>query len=456
MKTFANLEAEQSLLASVLLCHGKGEACDDTFASVRPDELHSPSHQAIYAAMLDVFHQGKPVDFVTVVERLTALGQLEKVGGVSYLLQLGDSLPSAANWRHYKDIVKELSTKRTLARFADYVKKQTADPKLTVDEMLADFANCIDRISLRDVVSNMQHVGTVMVAEFDRMEKAQVGEHEPFGVESGFKCFDECLWGLRPGNLYVIAARPGNCKTNFALNALQHASTTAKKKCAFFSLEMTKEEIARRLMGIAGSVETVDVLTGKALSDSPDMFARWKNNGIFHTSGLYIDDTPAQTAQQILTTCKKLRREHGLDLVVIDYLGKIKPPRPINNPVAEMGERIQAVKNIARTLQVPVLCLAQLNRNIEGKDRDGEALMSDLRGSGEIEQEADVIAFLDLEGDPEQDTRILYMQMLKNRHGRLRNIKFEFLGKFHRLKETAVGVPPSSKPKATQTVMGGG
>ncbi len=440
----SNVEAEICLLGSVLEDRGTKEATDEILTSIKTDYFAEECHQHIFTAMRELHLKGIDIDIVTLTDNLERSGNMSAAGGLGYLTKLTNFVLSSSNYTHYLGIIRDLAQKRKLMRFSKYVEEQTETGKPAA-ELLSDFENCISKMALSGVKNDLQPISAAADKEYQRIIKASQGEYEPFGLRTGFDGLDRALWGLRRGAMYVLAARPGVGKTAFALNVLHHASIKGNKTCAFFSLEMPADQIAQRLYCIGGGLDTTTVLSGKGIENHIDDLNKVRT--ALSNGSLFIDDTCNITPQEVLAKAKKLQRQKGLDLIVIDYLQKMKPPRSLNNPVIETGETAKAIKDIARRLDVPVLAICQPNRQME-RGRDGkaqEALMSDLRGSGEIEQEADVIGFLLTEDPREAEVKKVFLQLAKNRHGGMKNFEYEYTGCTFTFKETGNKTAPAQK-----------
>jgi len=400
--------------------------------------------------MQDIHKAGNNIDVVTIFDYCnTKPGLDEKVGGIAYITQLTERLPSNANWRYYVQTIQEYAALRTFEKFGEYIKETTKSGKLSAGDLLADIEGVFAKLNRKQIKNDLVPIAKGMEKELERQAAAAEGKGSAFGIKTGFAEFDKCIWGMKAGQLIVIAGMAGGGKTAFALNTLWNVAVREQKSCAFFSLEMSEEEICRRFYSIGGNVDSYKVLSGEAYKT--DKEALRKTADILAASKLFIDDTTNQTPQAILAKAKKIQRKQGLDLVVIDYLQKIRPPRNLNNSVTEIGEIARACKDMARILKCPVLCLAQPNRAIAKDQKVREFQMQDLRGSGEIEQEADIIAFLKTDDPKENEVKTVYLQMAKHRAGRLMNFEFKFTGKFMKFEEKNAAL---AKPKKEAAIQG--
>lgn len=434
-----NLEAEKFILGCLMANEASDEISETVFYKLNQNDFYSESNQLIFACMLNIFAKGIKIDFAVVCTTLETKGLLARVGDIEYLIDIAKGVFSTVNFSYHLGIVENFSKLRKIEKFGHYIQEQTKSGK-NGDELLNEAEICLSKLAMLGEKNDLEPISNSIEQEYERIIKASNGEYEAFGVRTGFKNFDNCIWGLRKGHLLILAGRPGGGKTDFALNVLYNAAIKENKKCAFFSLEMDKSSIARRLLSIGSIIDDRNLLNGEGVKEK--LFEIDKAKQALNQNNIYIDHTTNLTPQQILTKCKKMKRQKGLDLLIIDYLQKIRPPRSLNNSVTEIGETARAVKDIARQLEIPILCLCQPNRqqevrnkNNKNDDKIKEVYMSDLRGSGEIEQEADLVAFLRTNDEPEKETKTIFLQIVKNRHGKMINFKFEHVGKIHTFRE---------------------
>ena len=427
--TLYNLEAEKYILGCILLGEGKDEVSDNIFTSLAVRDFHELKHQTLFMIMQGLYNNGLPLDLAGLS------GELQKKGNeaveMQYVIELSMVTYSNANHKHHLATIKDLSSRRLLQSFGSYISKQTDDENKTTSQLMSEAEELLSKLTMRNVKTDLVHVSIPLEKEIDRIKKTVNGEKDTFGLRTGFSKLDYALWGLQDGNMVVIAARPAVGKTAFALNVMHNSAVKYKKTCAFFSLDMPSSEITQRLIGINSGIDSNTLKSGKSsygakldIAKLDDVTAKMKDCKI------YIDDTGDVTVSDILAKSKKLKRTVGLDLIIVDYLQKVKPARDLGNPVIEIGETARGIKNMARQLNVPVIAIAQPNRELDKKS-DGKQknpTMSDLRGSGEIEQEADIIAFMQSDNPPEDVNKKISFQIVKFRNGQAKNIAFDYKG----------------------------
>lgn len=384
-----NLEAEQSLLGCLFI---SPDVCSDIFPLLVSTDFYSLAHQKIYQAMYDNYLKDVAVDYITVSNRLENKGELEEVGGLNYLTDLTNYVPSAANYKNYYQIIKANSVLRQIIS----VSQATINMAFDSDdaEQVLNFAeDGIFKISQAKQNKMLQHVSVGVNEAVDLMEKVSSDPNFNLGVKVGFPTLDRITNGFKPGELIIIAARPGIGKTTLAVNFAVNAALKYKKTVAMFDLEMSTLQVAQRFLCSTGRVP-MDYVKGGTKDDNiwATMFETKK---ILEDSNIYIDDTTSIKPADILSRCRRLKAKSGLDLVIIDYLQLMKAERQTkdNNRQQEVTELTRNIKLAARELGVPILLLSQLNRESE-KRSDHTPMLSDLRESGSIEQDADIVMFI--------------------------------------------------------------
>lgn len=416
-----NLEAEQSVLGALLI---DKDAIVVVSEFLLPEHFYKETHGQIYRAILSLFEKREPIDLVTLSQELKEQGIYEEVGGLSYLTELVNFVPTAANISHYGQIVKDHYTKRQLISVATKVVEKSFDPAGDVKELL-DFAETsIFGISQAHLQQFFLPIKEALVESFDRIEDLQKKGAGLRGVPTGFVDLDNLLAGLQDSNLIILASRPGQGKSALALNIAQYASVHEKLPVGIFSLEMSKEELVDRLLVWQAKVDAWRLKTGR-LEDT-DFERIQEAMGELAEAPLYIDDTPAASILEIRTKARRLQIEKGLRLLIVDYLQLIRG-RNLENRVQEVSEISQSLKNLARELRVPVLAVSQLSRAVEQRGSRRPQL-ADLRESGAIEQDADVVAFLYREDPDNIEETILDIQ--KHRNGKLGQIPLHFIPHF--------------------------
>lgn len=427
-----SLEAEQSVLGAVLI----DSLCLNKVAEIiiSPDYFFLSNHKLIYSAMLEMFTVGEPVDYVTVLERLRLNDKDDESGFKSYLLQLAEIVPSVSNVEFYAEIVRDKYNVRVLMNTAREIIEDAENENLDPSELLNSAEQKIFDIRRGKESKGFQRVNEIIVRTFDRLDELNSQEGlEYSGIPTGIKDLDRVIMGLNKTDLILLAARPGMGKTSFALNIAEYAAINKEKKVAFFSLEMSKEQLTSRMLSTKGQISGQNLRTGK-LSDQ-----EWERlieaGDILSKSQIYIDDTPGITIPEMKA---KLRRLSGVDLVVIDYLQLMSSAKRIDNRVQEISEITRNLKIMAKELDVPVLTLSQLSRASEQRT-DHKPVLSDLRDSGSIEQDADIVMFLYREGyyengevSEESDNNSGECIVAKNRHGETRSIPLHWQGEYMR------------------------
>lgn len=425
-----SIEAEQAVLGACLI---DDDAANSIMNSLVKEDFYLESHQEIYSAMYAIFSRNQPIDYVTLTDELDNGSLLSSVGGLEYITNLTNVLPSAANFKVYVDIVKRDSVLRKIISASKKVIENTYDSG-DKDEAI-DFAEqSIFEIGKEQETSSLVHIGGALsevIKKFDNLSKNKDGIK---GIATGFKDFDAVTNGLQNSDLILLAARPGVGKTSFAMNIVTNAAVKEKKKCAIFSLEMPRTQIAQRSICSVASVSMAKALKGDLSVE--EWKSLWTANKQLTEAGIYIDDSSMNTPMSILSKCRRLKRESGLDLVMIDYLqlmssGKSK----VESRQNEVSEMTRYLKIAARELNVPILVLSQLSRAVEQRKGDHKPQLSDLRESGSIEQDADIVLFIykpDMYNDVvnEDEPGICTLSIAKHRNGELKDIKLRWIGEY--------------------------
>lgn len=417
--------AEQSLLGSILI---DKDSLVEVAEFLRPGHFYSEKHGMVFQAMLDLFESHEPIDIVTLTAQLKKSGTLKSIGGSSYLSDLLNTVPTSAHIMQYGKIIHEHYTKRKLVQAAATITEKAFTEKGAAQEILDIAEKEIFSISSQTVHKDFVPIKDALAASFDRLDELHKQQGSMRGVPSGFVDLDNKLAGMQPANLIILAARPGTGKTAMICNIAQHVAADAKMPVGIFSLEMSKEELVDRLLVSQADIDAWRLKTGK-LSD--DDFTRLSEAmGELAEAPLYIDDTPGINIMEMRTKARRLKVEHGIKLFVVDYMQLADSGRRFDNRVQEVSLISQSMKNLARELQVPVLCCSQLSRAVEQRGRKVPEL-SDLRESGSIEQDADVVMFLYRE-ETEQDNWgkqiITKLRIAKHRNGPLGEIDLIFRG----------------------------
>ena len=380
-------EAEQSVLGAVLL----DSSCLDRIAEILPraEYFHLANHRMIYDAMLEMFTLGQPVDFVTVLDKLKQNPAFDQVNGKTYLLQLAQIVPSVSNVETYAGIVRDKYDIRTLITTARDILEEASEGGDDAATLLDSAEQRIFDIRRGKNMQGLQRINEVIIETFDRLDLLNSPDSDQFkSISTGIRDLDETITGLNRSDLILLAARPGMGKTSFALNIANHVAVKEKKRVAFFSLEMTKEQLASRMLSTEGEVGGTKLRTGKLTEDE---WVRLIEAGdILSKTQIYFDDTPGITVPEMKA---KLRRLKDVDLVIIDYLQLMSGAKRIDNRVQEISEITRNLKIMAKEINVPVITLSQLSRASEQRT-EHRPVLSDLRDSGSIEQDADIVLFL--------------------------------------------------------------
>lgn len=428
-------EAEQSVLGAVLL----DSSCLDLVAEIlpRPEYFYQSNNSMIYSVMLDMFTLGQPVDFVTVLEKLKEQEGFEESGTKTYLLQLAQLVPSIKNVDTYARIVRDKYDVRTLILTAREIVEEASSGGADASTLLDSAEQRIFDIRRGKNMQGLQRLNEVIVQTFDRLDLLNSPESENYrGIPTGIKELDETITGLNKTDFILLGARPGMGKTSFALNIARYAAVKAGRTVAFFSLEMGKEQLCSRLLSTEALVGGTKMRTGKLENDE---WVRLVEAGdILSRANIYLDDTPSITVPEMKA---KLRRLRTVDLVIIDYLQLMTGASRRNdgNRVQEISEITRSLKIMAKELNIPVLTLSQLARDSE-KRTNHRPVLSDLRDSGSIEQDADIVLFLyredyySSENEPGQETDRNSGECIvaKNRHGEAKTVPLHWQGEFMR------------------------
>lgn len=426
-----NLEAEQSVLGAVLVDE---DALIEALEVTLPEDFYKPANATIFEAMLKLFEKQKAVDVLTVSSYLKSNGTLKQVGGVAYLSELVASVPTTAHVKEYAMLIKQTALRRRLISFSgslvEMAYKEGEDINLLLDQAESKFFEITESNIQRD----FQHVSVLLEQTYEKAEELSKNPNSLRGISTGMKSLDNILGGFQKSDLVILAARPSVGKTALALDFGRHVGVHEKKKVGIFSLEMSNLQLMDRLLAMQVGIGLWDLRMGK-LNDKA--FSRLADAmGILSESGIYIDDTPGLSVLEMRTKARKLKAEKGLDMVIVDYLqlmqGNTKESR-----VQEVSEISRFLKNLARELDIPVIALSQLSRAVEQRT-DKIPQLSDLRESGSIEQDADVVLFIHREElyNPETDREgIADLVIAKHRNGPTGRVELFFVKEQARFRE---------------------
>ncbi len=386
-----NLEAEQSVLGSVLY---DSETAADIVTMLAPEDFYSESHKFIFEAMQAVYRQNKPVDLVTLADALETGGTLSQAGGIPYITEITAAVPSAANFMHYAEIVRRDSVMRKLIRASGEI-VETAHSNATAEEAVSFAEKQVFDIGTADERSGLLPLAPSVTEVIDKFQTIQTDKNALRGMPTGFSALDRLLnGGLHKSDLVLIAARPAVGKSTLAMNIVENAALYSGASCAVFSLEMPKVQIAQRLTCSVANVSMTAALNGKlGLTDWENI---WKANKLIEGAKIFVDDSSLVTPPEILSKCRKLKAKSGLDLVMVDYIQLMSGSGRrggSENRQQEISEISRSLKILAKELSVPVIALSQLSRAVESR-KGNRPQLSDLRESGAIEQDADIVMFI--------------------------------------------------------------
>ncbi len=417
-----NVEAEQSILGAILI---DPEAILKITDKLHASDFYREDHRIIYEHMVKLFEKRQPIDLLTLTDALDAAKKLAFVGGATYIATLTGFVNSSAHISSHADIIRNKAMLRKLisagSKITDLGFKEDAESDTILDEAEAALFN----VSQTYLSNNFVPIGTILSESFDRIDELHKNKGMLRGVPTGFKALDTLLGGLQKSDLIILAARPSMGKTSLALNIAENAAIKDGAKVAIFSLEQSKDQLVDRLLSSQAGVDSWKLRSGN-LND--DDFPRiGKAMGILSEAPIFIDDTPGQSALEVRTKARRLQMEHGLDLVVIDYL-QLMQGRITESRQQEVSEISRSLKGVARELNVPVVALSQLSRAVESRP-DKRPMLSDLRDSGAIEQDADVVIFIYRDDYYEKDSEkknIAEILVRKHRNGPVGEVDLYF------------------------------
>ncbi len=425
-----NIEAEQSVLGAVLL---ENEAIATVIENLTPNDFYKEAHKKIFIAMLDLYEKNEPIDLITLTEQLNKKEQLEEVGGASYLSSIVSLVPTSANAKYHSRIVKEKAVIRNLITTATEIITQSYDTDQDVHELLDRAETKIFNISEKMVRQSYVHVKDVLKDTIELVDKLYNKKELITGLPTGFADLDETTTGFHPGDLIVIGARPGMGKTAFCLNIIAHVGIEEKVPIAIFSLEMTKEQIVLRMICSEAEVDSKAVRSGY---HSKEDYRKLVNAaGRLADAPIYVDDA-FNSILDIRAKARRLKAEHGLGLIVVDYLQLMSGVGTYAAREQAISDISRGLKALAKDLSVPVIVISQLNRSCEQRGADKHPIIADLRESGAIEQDADVILFLYREDyyDKNAQKGVADLEIAKQRNGPTKRFNITFLDKYTKFK----------------------
>jgi replicative DNA helicase len=386
--TPANPEAEESVLGALLI---DPDAVIRVASFLRADDFYREKNGWIYQAILDLHERRQPADFITVVDELERRNQLQETGGATYITTLINNTPTAVHVEHYAHIVERTATLRRLIGAAGNIAALAYEEADDLDELVDRAEQLIFSVSERRVRRDLTPVRQIMHGVVDRIDFLHRHKGGILGVPSGFSKIDKLLGGFQKSDLIVLAARPGVGKTSLALNIAVNAAKRHAQRVAFFSMEMSNEQLVQRLLAAETGINQQRLRMGEIEDDEWQMLV--EAAGVLSDTLLFIDDTPAMSALELRTKARRLQAEFGLDLVIVDYLQLMRGEARSENRVQEISYITRSLKSLARELEAPLIAISQLSRAVESRS-DHKPILSDLRESGSIEQDSDIVMFI--------------------------------------------------------------
>ncbi len=428
-----NTEAEEAALGSLLI---DPDAIFKVASFLGPEDFYREKNGWIYDAIGDLHNRREPADFVTLCDELERRGQLEEVGGAAYITSLINAVPTAIHAEYYARIVERTAILRRLISAAGQIAAIAYEEAEDVDEVVDRAEQVLFGVSQRRIARDLVPIKQIIGDYYDRIDYLYQHRGELIGIPTGFPLLDKLLGGLQPSDLIIVAGRPSMGKTSLVLSIAQNAARKFNQRVAFFSLEMSAEQVVQRLISAETGIDSQKLRLGNLEDDEWPLFVQ--ATGILSEAPIFVDDTPSISALQMRTKARRLHAEHGLDLVIVDFLQLMRGDARAENRVQEISSISRALKGLARELNVPVVAVSQLSRAVEAR-HDHLPILSDLRESGSIEQDADVVMFIYREEmyDPDTEKKnIADIIVAKHRNGPTGKIPLFFqkeLAQFHEL-----------------------
>jgi replicative DNA helicase len=416
-------EAEEAVIGSVLI---NPDSYYDVAQFLRAEDFYIHRHRWIWEAFTRLHERRTPIDFLTVTEELEQLDQMTEVGGPAYITALISNVPSSLHAEAYGRIVEQASVRRKMLEAANQIAKLAYQEDITVDSVMDEAEKAVFGVSERRVTRDLQPIQQVLSEYYDRIDQLSQRGEDFFGVPTGFTDLDRLLGGLQASDFIIIAGRPGTGKTAFMLSAAKNAAQIHKKHVAIFSLEMSNEQLVQRLISQETGIDSHRLRTGKLNEDEWPIFTH--SIEVLSDTRIFLDDTPSLTPLQLRAKCRRLHLEYELDLILVDYLQLMTSGSRSENRVQEVSYISRNMKVLARELNVPVLAAAQLSRAVEQRT-DKEPQLSDLRESGSLEQDADIVMFIHRPEMYEKDTlkqHLAQIKIAKHRNGPVGMVELVF------------------------------
>ena len=430
-------EAEEAVVGAVFI---NSEVYYDIAQFLNADDFYIHRHKWIWESFTSLHEQRIPIDLLTVSDELDRRGQLGEIGGPAYLTSLVNQVPSSLNAESYGRIVEGYSVRRKMINAANQIASIAYNERTSVDDVMDEAEKAVFNVSERRLKHDLQPISNVLSDYYDRIDDLAKRPDDIHGVPTGFIDLDKMLTGLQPSDLLIIAGRPGQGKTGFLLSVAKNAALTHRKHVAIFSLEMSNEQVVQRLIAQETGIDSQRLRTGQLREEEWPLFTHAIE--VFGDTHLYLDDTPAITPLQLRTKCRRLHMEFGLDLIIVDYLQLMGGDTRNDNRVQEVSYISRNLKILARELNVPVLAAAQLSRAVEQRS-DKRPVLSDLRESGSLEQDADIVMFIYRPDQYEKDTvkqNVAEIIVAKHRNGPVGSVELVFRGALAKFENAATRV----------------
>jgi len=429
-----NIDAEAALLGSMLIDHS---VIPQAIEMLDEGSFYKDSHRNIYAALIRLFDENKGVDLVTIIEELKKTGSLDSVGGPSYLTSLASGVPTSANFIHYANIVKQKRMLRNLINAATQIVTSAYDPGQDIDSVVDKAEQLIFDVSQKKVSNRFSSLREVIKSSIETIDNLYQRKENITGLATGFRDLDIKTAGLQPSDLIIVAGRPSMGKSALASCIVEHVGVIEKKAVAFFSLEMSKEQLVQRMLCSHARVDAQKVRTGfLSQADWPRLVSA---AGKLSEAPIYIDDTPGITVLELRAKARRLKSQFDIKMIVLDYLQLMQGPSRSENRQQEISEISRSLKALARELNVPLIAISQLSRAVEQR-ADHKPQLSDLRESGAIEQDADVVMLIvreEIYNPTEENKGVADLIVAKQRNGPIGSMKLAFLGEYTRFDNLA-------------------
>jgi replicative DNA helicase len=430
-----NLEAEQSVLGSILL---DNEALYQVAEILQEKDFYREAHRMIFSSIMSLMDRDEPADLVTLTNELKQKGDLAQVGGVTYLAQVVDAVPTAANVEYYAKIVREKAILRDVIHASTEIITSAYQESNDIVEFLDKAEQVIFQVSESREKAGLVPISNVLKTSFKQIEQNYERKELITGLATGFKDLDKLTAGLQPSDLIIVAGRPAMGKTSFVLNIAEHVALKEKESVAIFSLEMAREQLASRLLCSMAKIDSSRLRSG--FIDEVEWMRLTDAAGMLSDSKIFIDDMGQANVFEMRAKARRLKSSKGLGLVIIDYLQLMRGPGKAESREREISEISRSLKAMAKELNVPVIALSQLNRGVESRT-DKRPMMSDLRESGAIEQDADIIGFIyrdEVYNKETPDPGIAEFNVVKHRNGAIDMVRLSFQGKYTRFENLAM------------------